>query len=339
VNGIYVKSGDDALAIGGEPSEASLAANPEGISDLVASNINVYSSHGNAVKVYSVAGSAWNTVTRVRVHGVVGSSGVLRNGGVAVRDDNNTAAGTSQISDVQVTGVSLALGSASHDGTQPYGTYIKSSSSVKVEAAYSITASGVGQNFTAERIEKSFDVQTDTKVAAYPVRGATYIDSCDLVRSRHSGETVTGTLLQPFGTVLNSTRLTFNDTDWSLNYTSAGGNAGISLTDSEVSFENVKVRGARSGPEHHPARWDGECSERARRQAGACGRGNVWQRDRRGIVHVHVHGCSWLRPQSGIPGVRRFVSCWRRCIRHRFQQRRSDDGARAGHGHLWKYER
>ena len=92
-NNWYVEAGDDALAAGDDAGNANVYMDDQGLDFFLARNIQVVSTRGAAIKVYTPASkpfaSAPNNYTKTgKVRGVdvqvTGKSGLLRNGGVSV---------------------------------------------------------------------------------------------------------------------------------------------------------------------------------------------------------------------------------------------------------------
>jgi hypothetical protein len=71
-------------------------------------------------------------ISDINVSGISGKTGVTRNGGIVVYDLNGSAAGTSQIQRVNISNVSLDVGSTTHDETQPYGVWLSSVKNVSL---------------------------------------------------------------------------------------------------------------------------------------------------------------------------------------------------------------
>jgi hypothetical protein len=128
VSNCDLECGDDAVAIGGAISDAYQAADPFPLRGVSVTNIVVSNLLAPAVKVYvesGATGSDWE-ISDVNVSNISGRAGITRNGGIVVYDLNGSAAGTSQIQRVNISNVTLDVGSTTHDETNPYGVWLSS---------------------------------------------------------------------------------------------------------------------------------------------------------------------------------------------------------------------
>lgn len=162
----YVESGDDAIVLGPLQSDARLVAHPDPIRRVTITDnvVNAQKAYGFRIFVDSGSTGANWEITDVTVQGLVGQAGVLRNGGINISDTNGTGAGTSQIKRIKVRGVSLAVGSSSHDDVgDPEGILISSASDVSIsDVAMSVTsASSPTTGFQLCTITNSEDVAID----------------------------------------------------------------------------------------------------------------------------------------------------------------------------------
>ena len=123
-----IESGDDAIALGGETSDAFQAADPFPLRGVSVANCTVKSQLATAVKIYvpsTGTGVDWE-VSDINIVNISGRAGITRNGGIAVYDLNAGALGASQISRVNISNVSLDVGSTTHNETNPYGIWLSS---------------------------------------------------------------------------------------------------------------------------------------------------------------------------------------------------------------------
>lgn len=137
----YIESGDDAIALGYEPTDASFAASPDPLRNVLVTDAQVRAMRAFALKLYVQSGATgrdWE-VTDVSVQGLSGQSGVLRNGGIWMEDYNAGLSPANQIKRVKVSGVSLDIGSKAHDDFQAIGVRIGSCSDVDVDASIQMT--------------------------------------------------------------------------------------------------------------------------------------------------------------------------------------------------------
>lgn len=142
----YIESGDDAIALGGEIADSSLAASPDPVRDVTITNANVRSLRAFGLKIYATAGATgrdWE-VTDVSVDGLVGKTGILRNGGIWIEDYNSgLPGGVQQIKRIKIKGVNLDIGSKSHDDFQGRGFHCASASDVTVDGTIRLTEGAV----------------------------------------------------------------------------------------------------------------------------------------------------------------------------------------------------
>jgi hypothetical protein len=120
LEGGYIESGDDAIAIGTEPTDPFLGAEPDPLRFVSARGVHVNSRSGYAAKVY-VQPTSTVGVSDVDIDGVYGRSGQLRNGGIWVHDYSNSG----KIKNVLASKVQLEVGGPSHDGVNPVGIHAK----------------------------------------------------------------------------------------------------------------------------------------------------------------------------------------------------------------------
>jgi hypothetical protein len=182
ISDIYSASGDDALALGGEPTDVYQAADPDSIRRVNISNVTTQANRGAAVKVYvqaSALGVNWE-ISDINIKGVAGTAGVLRNGGITIIDNNNTAKGTSQIRRVEITGVKLQIGSAAHDGTNPFGLLMQSTYDVKVEGSMTFV-DGAAPGFRLAKVIDSDIHRIEVNCPALPRNGGV-----EFLRTRRS---------------------------------------------------------------------------------------------------------------------------------------------------------
>lgn len=134
VNGCDIESGDDALAVGAGVADPYLSVDPDPIRYVSIADCVVNSLKAVAVKIFvenGALGTDWE-VTDVTVSNITGKCGVNRNGGLVVYDLNATPAGTSQIQRVNLSNISLDVGSTANDETNPYGLWLSSVKNIAV---------------------------------------------------------------------------------------------------------------------------------------------------------------------------------------------------------------
>ncbi len=155
-------SGDDAIAIGGEISDAFLAADPDSIRYVTVQGNTVEAEKGAALKITvpnTATGTNWE-VSDIVVDGLTGKSGITRNGGIVVEDLNGSAAGTSQIRRVSIKNAAIDVGSTTHDETNSYGMRIASVIDVSVDATLKCTEkSAASTGFDIVIVRNSEDVK------------------------------------------------------------------------------------------------------------------------------------------------------------------------------------
>jgi len=187
ISGIYAESGDDALAIGGEPTDPYLGADPDPIRYVTVNGVNVKSKKAHAVAVYvqsGASGTNWE-VSDVEINGVVGTAGELRNGAILIHDRNNGAYGTTQIRRVQISGLSLGVGSTTHDEVNSVGVEVRSAEDVKVSGSMKFTdKTGAVTGFRVGVVDKSENVVVDLTVPAIPKNGGVQFTSSRGVKLR-----------------------------------------------------------------------------------------------------------------------------------------------------------
>jgi hypothetical protein len=183
----YVESGDDAIVCGGE---AAAPADP--IRRVVIANNAVKAEKGYALSLYVQNGltGANRELTDIEVVNLTGRAGITRNGGMRIVDLNNSTYGAEQIKHVDVSQVSLEVGSTTHDDVgSPTGIQITSAADVKVEAKVAITdKTGAATGFQLCDVLLGSDVTLDRL-------------RCDALQKRF-GVAFEGTLR---GTLRNST--------------------------------------------------------------------------------------------------------------------------------------
>jgi hypothetical protein len=134
INGGHFASGDDAIALGGEPTDVYLAADPDPIRRVTISGVSVESAKAHGLRLYVQAtanGPLWE-VTDVAVSGLVGRAGIGRNGGVAITGHLSSTDGDFMVKRITLDAVTLDVGSTAHDGTNSYGLYAQTVSGLSV---------------------------------------------------------------------------------------------------------------------------------------------------------------------------------------------------------------
>jgi hypothetical protein len=136
----YIESGDDAIALNGDFTDPALLRDPEAIRHVTVGAGEVRAQRGAAFAAFvnnGATGRDWE-VTDYRVTGLVGRAGILRNGGLKLRDDNNGAVGTSQVRRGGVQ-AKLEIGSTNHDESGAVGAYLQSLAGIDLDAELTIT--------------------------------------------------------------------------------------------------------------------------------------------------------------------------------------------------------
>lgn len=162
VNGGHYASGDDAIAIGGQPTDPYLSVDPDPIRHVTVSGVTVNSAKAHGLRVYSEVdanGPLWE-VTDVTVKGIVGRAGVSRGGGIGILSHLDPANGNHQVRGVEVTGVKLDVGGAAHDDSNPYGAYVQSAKDVQLAGTMTLTeGAGATLGFDLAIVRTSEDVK------------------------------------------------------------------------------------------------------------------------------------------------------------------------------------
>lgn len=216
VNGGYIESGDDAIAVGCDA--LGMLFDDEGISNVSAFNTAVYASRGAAVKVYYIppsSGSNRHKVDGVYIRGVHGSSGVLRNGGVSIMDQSSSdLQDPSRVKNIDVE-CDLNVGSTSHDGVNPYGVYVTSGMDWRVAGVIRITdTTGGATRFQLGSISHSVRGRCEVNCPALPAGGGVTLfnqsTSVHWTSDNHIRGTLVGQDAQTVGHVViaNSIRTT-----------------------------------------------------------------------------------------------------------------------------------
>jgi hypothetical protein len=138
--GYYIESGDDAIVANGDFTDPALLRDPEAIRYVTVGPGEVRAQRGAGFAAFVNSGATgrdWE-VTDYRVTGMVGKSGILRNGGLKIRDDNNSAVGTSQVRRGSVQ-AKLEVGSTNHDETGAVGAYLQSLAGIDLDVELTIT--------------------------------------------------------------------------------------------------------------------------------------------------------------------------------------------------------
>lgn len=139
ITGGVVASGDDAIALGGEPTDTYLSADPDPIRRVTVAGVVTTPARAACVKMYVASGAPDNAnweITDVVVTGVTG--GAKGSAPIAIRDINNRAAGSGRIRRVKVKDFTLFVGdsptvaSSAFPGT-PYGVYLQSADFVDID--------------------------------------------------------------------------------------------------------------------------------------------------------------------------------------------------------------
>ncbi len=163
-----VQSGDDMVAIGGEPGDA-LDVEPDPIRHVTVSNLTGRSNMAMAVKVYVPSGNTgrdWE-VTDITVDNVNAHAAVTDNGAIRCKDYNDTAAGTSQIKRVRMSNLDLVAGSSFHRDQNLHQLIhcasVDDASFTHITGTMTDKASPTN-GFDVVRIEKSRDVTVDKMV-------------------------------------------------------------------------------------------------------------------------------------------------------------------------------
>lgn len=137
VSNIYAESGDDVLALGSEPTDVYFSVDPDPLRYVNVSNVGAKSNRGNAIKIYAQQGAIgpnWE-VTDISITGVTGTSGMARNGGIAITDKNGGKSGFTQIKRISITNTKLKVGADGHDGVNAYGLWVMSATDLSLEAS------------------------------------------------------------------------------------------------------------------------------------------------------------------------------------------------------------
>lgn len=130
ISGNNIACGDDAIPLGGEPTDAYLSIDPDPIQHVNVLDNVVVSESGFAFKPYVQAGAngpLWQ-VSDVVVNGLSGTAGRVRNGGLAFLGhlDQMGDGNTNMIKRVSVDGVNLTVGSTDHDNVNAFGAWVES---------------------------------------------------------------------------------------------------------------------------------------------------------------------------------------------------------------------
>jgi hypothetical protein len=136
IHGNDVHSGDDAIAIGGEPT-ASLVAQPDHIQHVTIGPNRLHSERAFALKIYVPSGFD-GSVKHVSAKGLVGRSGVLRNGWLGILDQANGLVGTARIRHIDIEGLG-DVGGPVHDGVNPFILWAQSVRDLKVRGSVTVT--------------------------------------------------------------------------------------------------------------------------------------------------------------------------------------------------------
>jgi polygalacturonase len=193
----YIESGDDALAFGGEPSDTVLAADPDPVRNITVTAPVVKSQRAHALRCYVQSGQTgrdWE-VTDITVDGMVGSAGILRNGGISIEDNNAGAPGTTQIRRIKVRGFNLDVGSKGHDdvGT-PVGINVLSASDVEIDGTMRIAekeSASTGMRLGVIQTSEIVGFKVKCPALATPIGVA--ITSSNGVRVKHGTELIGAT--------------------------------------------------------------------------------------------------------------------------------------------------
>lgn len=122
IEGNDIHSGDDAIALGSEPIDQYLGAEPEPLRYVAIANNVVKSEKGYGLKVYTQSETGTDyKVTDFSCVGLVGLTGTSRNGGIYIIDQS-TAGG--QITRGNISNVSLRLSTGTHDGVNKISIYV-----------------------------------------------------------------------------------------------------------------------------------------------------------------------------------------------------------------------
>lgn len=166
VHGGHYASGDDAIAIGGQPEDVYLTADPDPVRDVTVNGVSVDAAKGHALRVYSEVGAngpLWE-VTDVTVNGIVGRAGVSRNGGIGILSHLDPANGRHMVRGIDVTGIKLDVGSIAHDDVNPYGAYVQSAQDVTLAGTMTLTeGAGATLGFDLVIVRTSEDVRSQVR--------------------------------------------------------------------------------------------------------------------------------------------------------------------------------
>lgn len=164
VNGGDFNSGDDAIALGaGLSTDAYLGKDPDPVRNVIVTNYRANSQRGSALRIHvddAVNGPLWE-ITNVEVHGIVGKSGQLRNGGILIYSHQSSVDERKMVRHVNVDGVNLEVGSATHDDVNAIGVDIVSSEDIQVDFRIKIIERTVAPpiGWDLYRVRSSIDVQ------------------------------------------------------------------------------------------------------------------------------------------------------------------------------------
>lgn len=162
-SGGHIESGDDALALGMD-NWTSLW-DDQALTNVTWNGVTVRANRGSAVKVYCpaaanrVSGTYRHKVRNVSIRGVVGASGILRNGGFSVVDHSAEAQQDAEmLKNIRLEGA-LDVGSSSHDGNNPWAAYVTASTNVQIDLAAQINTV-TAENVLAGAVGASVNVLT-----------------------------------------------------------------------------------------------------------------------------------------------------------------------------------
>ena len=215
-----VDSGDDMVAVGGI-NTASLVAEPDNIKRVTITGIDGTSQKGHALRVHVEAGLSF-TVDDVTVQGIAAQTGILRNAGIYIVDEDRPAIGSELISNITIDGMELEVGSTSHDEVNAVGVRVESARNVRVNGNVKMTdKTGASVGFRLAYVRDAKDLTLDLRCAQ--LAKAIAIDAARTTRMKIRGKLEAGTT------------------------TTTPINLGIDCADTDVDAEILNVQNAQNG--------------------------------------------------------------------------------------------
>ena len=160
--GGHVDSGDDALALGMDNWTGQYE--DEALTNVTWNGMTVRANRGCAVKVHCppigqrIVGANRHKVANVNIRGIVGASGILRNGGFAVVDHSVEAQqDAGMLRNIHIDGA-LDVGSPGHDGANPWAAFVTASTNVRVDLKARIDPKVGTKNVLPGAIRATVDV-------------------------------------------------------------------------------------------------------------------------------------------------------------------------------------